>query len=295
MAERLGRLALRKQGISNRRVVTPFGAVHTYDARGLGELPTTVLLHGLGSAATPFGRVLAHLRQNVRRIVAPDYPGHGFSAEHGHGPLTPDRLFESVSAALDHTIDEPAILVGNSLGGAVALRYAIDRPDRVRALVLVSPAGARSTEEEWRALRAAFDIKSRADAHAFLQRLYHEPPWFLPLVAHEIHATIHRRAVRDLLATASNDHAPPPDALTSLRMPVLLVWGKSERLLPHTHFEYFARHLPDHAVIERPDGFGHCPHFDAPAALAQRIVRFARAAQARAQSEVEYVPRRNAS
>ncbi|MBX3203736.1 MAG: alpha/beta fold hydrolase [Labilithrix sp.] len=275
LAERLGRAALRRRGISSGLVQTALGALHTYDAPGGGDLPATVILHGLGSAATPFGPLLARLQPHVRRIVAPDYPGHGFSA-HARERLTPGKLFESISTALDATLREPAIVVGNSLGGALALRYALTRPERVRALVLVSPAGARSSDEEWAAIRAAFAVTSRAEARRFLERLYHRPPWFLPLLLHEFPETLARRAVRELLESASNDDAPEPTDLASLTMPILFVWGRSERLLPSTHLEYFTRHLPKHAVIERPDGFGHCPHFDAPGVLARRIVAFAR-------------------
>jgi pimeloyl-ACP methyl ester carboxylesterase len=61
-------------------------------------------------------------------------------------------------------------------------------------------------------------------------------------------------------------------------MPILLLWGKSERLLPRAHLEWFAAHLPAHTIIEEPDGIGYCPHFDAPGVLARRIVRFVRSA-----------------
>jgi pimeloyl-ACP methyl ester carboxylesterase len=275
LVERLGRYALVRRGVRTRWLHTPLGRIHAYDAAGRGTLPTTVLLHGIGSNATPFGPVLARLARHVRRVVAPDYPGHGFSPS-PRSSLTPDALFGALSHALDHALDEPAIVVGNSLGGALALHYAMTRPERVRALVLVSPAGARSTDDEWRALKDAFAFASRAEALAFLQRVYHRTPWLARLIAHEVPASVGRPAVRALLASATNDHAAPPEGLSSLRMPVLLVWGRSERLLPATHLEYFARHLPGHAVVERPEGFGHCPHVDAPAAVAARIVAFAR-------------------
>jgi pimeloyl-ACP methyl ester carboxylesterase len=273
LAERLGRVALRCRGFASRWVSTPHGQVHAYEARGSGTLPPAVVLHGLGSGATPFAPVLERLCRDVRRVVAPDFPGHGLSPE----PcvrLTPEALFGSMTTAIDALVGEPAIVVGNSLGGAVALHYALARPDRVHALILVSPAGARATEQEWRELREAFDIGSRAEASAFLRRVYHRTPWFARLLAHELPASFQRRVVRDLLASATNDAAPLPDALRSLRMPILLVWGRSERLLPETHLEYFTANLPDHAVIERPEGIGHCPHADAPDALARRIAAF---------------------
>jgi pimeloyl-ACP methyl ester carboxylesterase len=273
LAERLGRFDMRRRGVRSRWLSAPHASLHLYDARGSGDLPATTLLHGIGSQAMQFGPLLHKLRPYVRRVVAPDSPGHGFS--HPADSLTPDVLFESISFALDETLDEPSIVVGNSLGGAVALHYALARPERVRALVLVSPAGAPSSEPEWRALRSAFDISSASDARAFLSRVYHRAPWFIPLFAHEFPSVMRNPAVRDLLETATNEHLPTPDALRSLTMPILFIWGKSERLLPETHFDYFVRHLPTHTVIERPEGFGHCPHFEAPRPLAARIVRFA--------------------
>jgi len=273
LAERLGRFALRRRGFESRWVNTPHGQVHAYEARGSGTLPPAIVLHGLGSGATPFAPVLERLRREVRRVVAPDFPGHGLSPDPGVR-LTPEALFGAVTTAIDALVGEPAIVVGSSLGGAVALHYALARPDHVHALILVSPAGARATEQEWRELREAFDIGSRAEASAFLRRVYHRTPWFARLLAHELPASFERRVVRDLLASATNDAAPPPDALRSLPMPILLVWGQSERLLPETHLEYFKENLPHHAVIERPEGIGHCPHADAPDALAQRIAAF---------------------
>jgi pimeloyl-ACP methyl ester carboxylesterase len=190
--------------------------------------------------------------------------------------LTPTALFEAVDTAIDALAVEPAILVGNSLGGGVALHRAIESPKEVRALVLVSPAGARASEEEWRELRSTFAIGSRKEGTAFAKRLYYRTPKALPLFAHEFSSMMDRPAVRELLAAASNDELPTPEMLEKLSMPILFVWGKAERLLPEAHFEYFGRHLPKHAVIVRPDGYAHCPHFDDPEDLANRIVAFAR-------------------
>lgn len=274
LAERIGRLALRRRGVTARWVETPHGRLHVYDAQGRGTLPPIVLLHGLGSASTPFGPVLARLRPHTRRVVAPDLLGHGFSDE--HAKLTPEVLFDSISNALEQLVDEPAILVGNSLGGAVALHYAMSHTARVRALVLVSPAGAHSSAEEWDELRRTFSLGSRKEARAFIDRLYHRPPWITHLIAHELPSVMARRSVKDLVHGASNDHFVKPDELRALQMPILFLWGESERLLPDSHFDYFARHLPKHAVIERPRGFGHCPHFDDPGELVRRITAFAR-------------------
>jgi pimeloyl-ACP methyl ester carboxylesterase len=276
LMERLGRAALRSRGVDARQVPTPLGPVHVYDGKGRGSLRPVVLLHGIGSSATPFAPLIARLLPHVRRIVAPDYPGHGFSRDAG-AEVTPLALFEAMTSALDGLLDEPAVVVGNSLGGALALHYAIARPAKVAGLVLLSPAGARSTDDEWRNLVASFDLRSRADAIAFLERLYHRLPLVARIVAHELpQATTNRPAVRQLLATATSENAHAPEALAALPMPVLLVWGQSERLLPESHFEYYRKHLPGHAVLERPERLGHVPQGDSPQRVANRILRFVR-------------------
>ena len=256
--------------------------MHCYDAPGSGNLPTIALLHGLAAAATPFGPLLMRLRQDMRRVLAPDHLGHGFSAGRT-APLTPASLLGATRETLDRLLDEPAIVLGNSLGGAVAVRYALSSPRKVKALVLVSPAGAHCDEDEWRELKRLFAMTSRADAATFFRRVYHEPPWFLSLVAHELPAAMASAPVRSILHGASNATALCPEELAELKVPVLLVWGREERLLPESNLEYFKRHLPLGTRVERPDGFGHSPHIDAPDALAELIVDFARQLDIRGQ------------
>jgi pimeloyl-ACP methyl ester carboxylesterase len=271
--ERLGRRALNRRGIESRWVETRLGKMHVYDARGSGRLPTVVLFHGISSGATAFGAVLARLLRHVERVIAPDYPGHGFSQHQGR--LTAEALFESVHTVLEALAVEPAILVGNSLGGAVALRCAIDEPKRVRGLVLASPAGAHASDEDWAELHRKFHVDSRADARVFLDRLYYRPPWLTHLFAHEMPAMLSRPAVRELFESASNENLPGPDELGRLSMPILLLWGQHERVLPDASLDYFTRHLPAHSVIVRPSNYAHCPHLDDPRDLTRRIVAFA--------------------
>jgi pimeloyl-ACP methyl ester carboxylesterase len=256
-------------------VYTPLAELHAYEARGFGQLPTVTVLHGIGSGATAFGATLARIRPHVRRLVALDLPGHGFSGS-PEKTLTPDVLFGGLHSALDQLVGEPMVLVGNSLGGALAIRYAVEHPERVLALVLASPAGARISDEEWRALIEAFKIESAAEARRLLARLYHRAPWYMPAVAVGFRDVMQRRAIRDLLDTATLDDLPGPERLRALPMPVLLLWGRSERILPPSSLAYFRRHLPPHALVEEPIGFGHCPHFDDPQRLATRVIEFAR-------------------
>jgi pimeloyl-ACP methyl ester carboxylesterase len=278
IVERAARFALNQKGFRSRTVPTPLGDVHVYEGAGEGSLPTTVVLHGIGSSATSFGRMLMCLRPHVRRVIALDLPGHGFSGT-PVGRVTPETLYQSVRAALEALVSEPFLLVGNSLGGGMALQHAMECPDKISALALLSPAGARISDTEWDDLLRSFQIESTAEARNLLVRLYHRMPWYMPAFATGVRATMQRQAVRDILASAKLADLPAPERLRALSMPVLLLWGRSERLMPPSALAYFREHLPPRTLIEEPLGFGHCPHFDDPARLASRLVEFAQQAR----------------
>ena len=274
-AQKLARFAMNRRGLVSRTVETAGMRLHVYDAVGQGTLPPMVLLHGLGSAGAAFAGVATRLRPHMSRLVIPELPGHGFSARGDH-PVTPEILLEAIVAAIDHVLDEPAIIYGNSLGGALAIKYALHRPALVRSLVLVSPAGALLPDAEWEALVKTFDVTSPQEARRFLERLYHRPPWFLALLAREFPALLAKPAVREILASATQEHSPLPAELASLAMPILFLWGRSEKLLPASALRWFRSHLPAHAVIEEPEGFGHTPQLESPGRLADRILQFVR-------------------
>jgi len=269
---RLGRRALQSRGFGTRFVETSLGPVFAYEGRGTGSLPPVAILHGLAGSATAFQPLLTALLPHVRSVVATDMPGHGFSGD-AAGVVTVRALFDAMTVALDALLEEPTVLVGNSLGGALALHYAIVRPERVRGVVLLSPVGARFSDEELRSVKAAFDFTTRREALAFLSRVFHRVPGLFHLAAHELPVLMsQRRAVRDILASITPESLNPPEALAALAMPVLLVWGKSERLLPASTLAWYRANLPRQTIVEEPAEVGHVP----PARMAGRVVEFLR-------------------
>jgi len=104
-----------------------------------GDGPPLVLLHGPGEFKERWLRVIPGLSR-THRVIAPDFPGHGRSGTHPEG-LDADRVFAWLDALIDERCRDRPVLVGHILGGSVAARYAVARPDRLERLVLVDSLG----------------------------------------------------------------------------------------------------------------------------------------------------------
>src|SRR3954449_8398486 len=122
-----------------------------YEEHGAGE--PLVLLHGGIGAGEMFAPILPELTEG-RRVITVDLQGHGATADVDR-PLRPETMADDVAALIEHLGLERADLMGYSLGGMVALRTAIQHPERVRRLVVVSVAFSRGGS--YAEVVAAFD------------------------------------------------------------------------------------------------------------------------------------------
>jgi len=98
-----------------------------------------VLLHGPGEFSAVWGRAIPELATS-HRVIVPDLPGHGASGL-PDGRLDVERVLNWLRELIDRTCDRPPTVAGHLLGGAIALRFAANHPDRVRSLVLVDTFG----------------------------------------------------------------------------------------------------------------------------------------------------------
>jgi pimeloyl-ACP methyl ester carboxylesterase len=194
-----------------------------------------------------------------------------------------DALPQGVKEALDQVLREPAVVIGNSLGGYMAVKYALARPKKVRALVLASPAGAPMSDEEKAGIHGALTPKSHDQALKLVDNVF-------PSITEERTGT-RRNPLRHMLAAGmrqrlgqadvqrllniiSTEHYLREEELAQLMVPVLLMWGQGDRLLPRTQLEFFRRSLPN-ASVEEPALYGHSPYLEETASsFLQRIISF---------------------
>jgi pimeloyl-ACP methyl ester carboxylesterase len=217
---------------------------------GGGEGPPLLLVHGFGGAAWNFTELVPHLAG--RRLLIPDLPGHGAST-----PLPAAPTLAAFADAIAGILDEPAGVLGHSLGGVVALRLAERRPDLVRGLVLAAAAGISSSTRRAELTIALAGIVQpgriagrRATRIAASQRLRRlvfggyevsNPDLLTERAVHGFlrGPTLHTDALGAGLALAADD---PRRDLDRVRCPVLVLWGGRDRQVPvEDGFEYARR------------------------------------------------------
>jgi abhydrolase domain-containing protein 6 len=260
-------------------VDTPVGEIAYLERDGRGT--PIVLLHGFGASKDHWTRFVSHLPDSMR-ILAPDLPGHGASAFDSTRTYDVATLAAGVTAILDAVGVEQVHLAGNSLGGLVATRIALDHPERVASLFLLDPAGVQPLgQSPFRASLAEGEnplIPTRASDYDRLIALAFNDPPDLPWPAGQVlareyaeRAPKNRQIWRDI-----ND--PPlivTDELPRLAMPVFLLFGADDRIIDPSSAEVWAERVPDIRVVLLP-GVGHAPMLEVPRTTARYYRDFLR-------------------
>lgn len=248
--------ALDLRGIKRRFVTHAEGRLHVLELAGHGSLPPVLVLHGLGSCAADEVPFLRALQRRCRRVFAMDLPAHGHSSAPADGMLMSG--LEHLRAGLRAVSDEPVVVVGNSLGGFAAVRLAAAEPTRVAGLYLLAPGGAPLSDTELSDVLRAFRASNQREVLDFLDRTFVNPLWYRQVAALLVRGRAARPALRRAIQRATTAELLAPEELRSLRIPVHVLWGEREQLLPSHGQHFFEAHLPPGAVsVAR--GIGHAP------------------------------------
>jgi pimeloyl-ACP methyl ester carboxylesterase len=245
----------------------------------MGEGPDVLLLHGLGSSKASFMDTAAALSRQGYRVHAMDLPGFGASSK---GPAVYGARYfaRAVVQAMDELGIERAHLVGNSMGGRVALEVGLQHPERVGALVLLCPAVSfvrRAWHPLVRLLRPEFGLLPHSLGRGRIEKTF----WSLfcdrdqvdPSVADVVvdeFERIYRSAGARLafLASARAIYLEEPfgrdgfyTRLAGLRPPALFVWGSDDWLIPPGFRRHVEASLPNAEQIVLA-GCGHVPQVE---------------------------------
>jgi abhydrolase domain-containing protein 6 len=214
---------------------------------------TIVMVHGANDQAGTWFTVAPALAQ-TRRVILIDLPGHGESAP-ADGPIPLSLIVERLEAVIDEAAgEEPFTLLGNSLGGWIALLYALKHPERVAQLVLEASGGLA------RPLSSPLVARTREEAVPVLRAVhgpnYQPPEWVVDALLERANGSPMLRL------TEVMEHNVEP-RLGEISMPATLIWGADDGVLPLSYGEALQQAIPG-ASLQVLEGAAHIPHIQQP-------------------------------
>jgi len=269
-----GAARLRLEGVRSAHVQAGAYRLHYLEA---GSGPPIVLVHGLGSSARQdWGRLIAPLGRQFH-VYAPDLPGFGDSERPATGDYSIPMQVEAVRAFMQAKGVHRARVAGISMGGWIVSRLAGEHPEMVERLVVVDAAGMRPERPDIPA--EVLLPRDEEGVRRLVATVRHKAPVPPSFVA------------RDILARRLREEWVTRRALESFRegrdwlngtlgradMPVLVLWGKQDALIPVAYAEGLRAEFP-HAALKVVDGCGHVPMADCPEAFDREFVPFLAAA-----------------
>lgn len=275
-----------------------WGRAHRYAGRSgrevvfqeLGSGPAIVLLHSFGPGydANQW-RAAAEILAADFSVYVPELPGWGRSRALP-GAHHPDRYLQLLEDFLAGVVREKAVLVASGLSAAYAVQAAVDHPDRVRALALVSPLGLGETAEtgalqgfagrivglpvigapvlDLLTGRAALEHHLRREVYAAPERVD------AALLEHHYRASHTPQGRAALAAYLRGDlWRDVSEELDRLRVPVWLAWGRQAKNPPVDQADLWLRHLSG-AALDVFEGASALPYAEAPALFCRALERF---------------------
>ena len=217
-----------------------------------GEGPAVVLLHGSGPGASGY----SNFKQNIDTIVATghravviDMIGFGYSSKPTDCDYTTELFASTVKSALDAIGVEKCAFLGNSLGGAICIRLALDHPDFVTSLIMMAPGGIEERETYFAMPGISKMVKTfvggeldRAGLRALLQMLVYDDNLVSDQLVDERYAILETQPPEVLSRMIIPSMA---DDLKDIQCPIIGFWGQNDEFNPVSGAQKFLQQCTD--------------------------------------------------
>jgi pimeloyl-ACP methyl ester carboxylesterase len=235
-----------------------------------------LLVHGIGDSALTWALVLRRLARG-HDVYALDLEGHGLSGlPAGRAYISLDEHLAALEGFIRQVIGRPALVVGNSLGGMLAIRLALAAPEWTRGLVLLNPGGAPlGGRAAYDAFFAKISDPSLATAFRVSGEMFGLVPRVLLVpILRSLQRMFQRPVILDAYGASDDTVFLSAAQLQSLTVPTGLLWGLRDHFLPAGSFEFFDQNLPPapKLLLAR---CGHLPQRERPLSVVRFVRTFA--------------------
>lgn len=257
------------------------GAEIHYTDEGTG-IPV-LMIHGFGGAHTHF-EDMARLMKDQYRIIRVDLPGFGLSEY--PDAYDPKNFTDSYQDYLRFLLDtlrlDSLYVIGNSLGGLIAWNCAVQHPDKVKKLVLLSPAGyeldkvlspGKILRHEW-AQKIALKGQPLWMTRSGLEDAFYKKDSVKDNVVERINLFTNREGIiPHMINVALTKDFPDTALIRNVQCPTLVIWGKEDAVIPVEHADRFKRDISGSQVVIFENS-GHCPMMEDPEETAHQSLQF---------------------
>lgn len=250
----------------------------SYGVAGAGK--PVLLIHGFDSSILEFRRLVPQLASDAQ-VWAVDLLGFGFTDRTSGAAITPAAIKHHLHRFWQQQIGQPMILAGASMGGAVAIDFALEFPAAVEKLVLLDSAGFAAGPAMGKFMVPPLDswateflknpgVRRRISRQAYCDRTLVTPDAELCTALH-LQMPNWKEAL--IAFTKSGGYNFLSDYIKKIACPTLIIWGEQDKILGTKDAKRFEQTIPNSRLVWIPD-CGHVPHLEHPGNTAQVIKSF---------------------
>ena len=239
---------------------------------GPKDAPAVIFLHGFGASLHTWEPWATSLAGSLR-VIRIDLPGFGLTGPDPTGDYGDERSVAVLTALMDKLDVAKASIVGNSIGGRIAWKFAAAQPTRVDKLVLISPDGFASPGFEYGKPPEVSAVMGlmRYSMPSFMVRMsmepaYGDPKFMTPPLVERYRDMMLATGVRGAMMARMTQSVlvPPEPFLQSISAPTLLMWGEKDGMIPFANSQDYLRVMKNAKLVSYPR-LGHLQQEEGPA------------------------------
>jgi pimeloyl-ACP methyl ester carboxylesterase len=267
LLHRLIRVRFHRLGFHSQFLKLDSCQVHFFQKDNRDASMNILFIHGLGTSSSTWINVLPGVRE-FGNISCLDLPGYGFSKITSGDPCF---SLQQLDHAIEHFIQSsqrlPIVLIGHSLGGWLAARYAAKHPESVRHLILINNAGIKYDGFEQQG--DAFSLKSVDDVHRLLQKMWFHYPWYFKPFTSSVYDSLRKKHISRFVQSIREEDLLN-QSFSCLTMPIDVIWGEDDGLISKKSVDIMKQHAP-HLKVHFILRCGHVPQLERPRELTSML------------------------